>query len=285
MSEYWIHLQGVQNLADQLRHEGRTSPLIDCLTANASFLSTIASTTSMDLPSIPWSEDNSKPDQPTYDRTRNPHGLEVAYGITPSLALLMRQIVDLSKNISFYVSKGMPLPPSLVSFCDNLSDEMSQWSIDSEPLSDVFSCDSVADASTQYLLARNHVLAFAHSLRVYFHTRILPCTPSQMAQHVELVAHHLLAIESIKTQAGYDANLAATITWPGFIASCEARYGHERDNWYTWWQGMLKYRIGNILQLWNIVQQAWLLRDEEGSTEVPGWMPVLRRTGKRVLAI
>jgi arginine metabolism regulation protein II len=285
MSEYWIHLDGLELLARQLRNDGKTSTITDRLIANSSFLSTVASTTSIELPSIPWEYDTIDSSDVEEERFNVHNGLEVTYGITYSLARLMRRIVARSQNIAFYVSQDMPLPTSLIAACSKLSDDISEWSIDSEPLSELFVLDSERDCHISLQLARSHLLAFAHSLRVYYHTRILPCSSSEMSHYVEMVAHHLMTIESIKSEANYDSNVAATITWPGFIASCEAKQGSERDVWCRWWNGMLRHRIGNIPHLWNIVQKAWSLRDDEGSTEVPGWIPALRATGKRVLAI
>ncbi|EXJ82901.1 hypothetical protein A1O3_06717 [Capronia epimyces CBS 606.96] len=284
MSEYWIHLHGVNHLARQLRGQVEESSQIDRLIAISSFLATLANTTSIDLPPIPWSDDDLVVPDLSYSNSLVTDGLEFAYGITPTLANLMRRVVVLSQHISYYVSNSLKLPPRLIAACMNFSMALFQWSIDSEPLSNLL-CGTDADVDVALLLAKNHILAFAHGLRVYFHTRILPCAPSDMQHYVERVASHVMTIEDIKARAGYDFNIAATITWPGFIASCEAERGRPREVWYRWWNGMVRYRIGNIAHLWMIVQEAWRLKDEEGSTEVPAWMPVLRRSGKRILAV
>ncbi|EXJ87722.1 hypothetical protein A1O1_04647 [Capronia coronata CBS 617.96] len=284
MSEYWIHLDGVNRFARQLRSEVEESSRIDRLIAISSFLSTLANTTSINLLPIPWSDDGLVVPDLSYSNSLVTDGLEFAYGITPTLANLMRRVVVLSQHISYYVSNSLPFPPRLISACVSFSETLSQWSIDSEPLSDLLS-GTEADIDVALLLAKNHILAFAHALRVYYHTRILPCPPADMQLYVDRVASHLTTIEEIKAGAGYDSNIAATITWPGFIASCEAERGRPREVWYRWWNGMIKYRIGNIAHLWNIVQEAWRLKDEEGSAEVPAWMPVLRRSGQRILAV
>lgn len=290
MSEYWIHLDGVESLARQLRDQAQGSPNLDRLITISSFLSTLADTTSIELPSIPWTEADLDHRSLQHSSSVVGYRLEFAYGITPALAELMRRMVRLSQNISYYVSESAVFPPALISACNSLSDALSQWSIDSEPLVHLFTGPDTATSTKArrdftLQLATHHILAFAHALRVYYHTRILPCTPCEMTQFIDRVANHLTAIEEIKARAGYDSNIAATITWPGFIASCEAARGQSRDVWYRWWASMLKYRIGNMAQLWEIVQEAWALRDNEGVTEVPAWMPVLRRSGKRILAV
>lgn len=58
MSEYWIHLEGLERLARQLRKDGKTSVITDRLIAYSSFLSVVASTTSMELPPIAWEDDS-----------------------------------------------------------------------------------------------------------------------------------------------------------------------------------------------------------------------------------
>lgn len=279
MSEYWIHLEGVDRLSRQVQREAPRSAGIDRLITISSFLSTLAETTSTDLPSLPWSDGGlNSGDQ----NSGIGYGLVLTYGITPSLVNLMQRTVALSQNISYYVSRSIALPPSLILAGVSLLKAISTWSMDTEPLSDLLSGNQT---NLTLMLAEHHILAFAHGLRVYYHTRIFPCTPSEMTLHIERVASHLIEIEDIKAGAGFDSNFAATITWPGFIASCEAERGAQRDVWCRWWNAMVKYRIGNISQLWKVVQAAWALRDEQGLTEVPAWVPVLRRSGKRILAV
>lgn len=282
MSEYWIHLDGVDRVAKQLQKEAPRSLKIERLITISSFLSTVASTTSIDLPHVPWSDEQLDRPSLHYQNSDIRPGLEFTYGITPDLANFMHRTVSLSQNISYYVSKSLTFPRSLISASVHLAEDISQWSIDAEPVSSLL---SGAETDITKLLAKHHILAFAHGLRVYYHTRILPCTPSEMTQHIQLVASHLIEIEEIKARAGFASNVAATITWPGFIASCEAEQGTQREIWYRWWNRMLKYRIGSISQLWAVVQEAWALRDKEGLTEVPAWVPVLRRSGKRILAV
>ena len=107
-----------------------------------------------------------------------------------------------------------------------------------------------------------------------------------MPDLVQRVAEFLTHIEYIKAthMANVDAKVTASVTWPGFIASCEAESGHSREMWCQWWETMLQYQIGNIAHLWVIVKDAWALRDA-GCREVPAWMAVLRRTGRRIIAV
>lgn len=281
MTEFGIHLEGIDWLLRELRARTERSTNISRLIAIASFVSVLARTTLLNLPPAPWSNDSRSSDLPVDDAAES-SALELVFGITPKLVNLMQRIVELSRNISYYMSKSAALPPLLILASSEVSRALSQWSIDSEPLK---ALRSGTESGITLRIAKSHILAFAHALRVYYHTRINPCTPSEMARYVALVAEDLVELEEIKDLAGYSSNTAATIRWPAFIASCEAEPGQPRDVWYWWWNRMLKYRIGNISRLWEVVQMAWDLRDNEGFTEVPAWMPVLRRNAIQILAL
>lgn len=278
MSEYWVHLEGVNQIRRQWGNEQPSELSIRRLLTISSFLKVLSDTTSVDLSPIPWSENTVFYKLPS-EFLDNSFGLEFTYGITPTLANYLYQTTILAQHTSYFVSKDLPIPLSLLSTCFRFSTMLSSWSLDAEDLS----CISGADPTTLQL-ARIHILAFAQSLRIYYHTRVVPCTSSQLALYVEHTAQHLTEIESIKgRRVGLIADSAASITWSGFIASCEAELGH-RDIWHRWWVSMLRYRIGNIAHLWAVVQGSWALRDA-GLREVPAWMPLLRQTGQRVLAV
>lgn len=282
MSEYWVHLGGINKVVRQLSSGTQDSRINLQLVTIASFLSTLAKTTSIDLPTLPWTGEQYS------SRNRGSgigYGLEFTYGITPVLASYMERIVTLSQHISYYVTNNtLAVPPSLISSCLSLSNELSEWSIESESLSTFFS-GADTDTNITLLLAKHHIIAFADALRLYLHTRLLPCSPDEMELCVDRVASHLIEIEDLKAVAGHGFNATATIAWPGFIASCEANVGAPRQVWYRWWTYMLKYRIGNIDNLWKVVQEAWRLKDIEGFTEVPAWMPVLRCSRQHILAV
>lgn len=282
MSEYWIHLDAVHQVGSQLSSRSEDSRQIQLLITTSSFLSILATTTSVDHPTLPWTISSYDTVNP---RNQNPDircGLEFTYGITSALADFLEQIVVLSRHLAYYTTNSLEVPPSLLAACMDLSYALSAWSLDSEPLSDLLA-DTPSNATL--LLSRRHILAFAYGLRVYYHTRILPCSPKEMRMYIDRVAHELIEIEDFKTMTGHDSITETTITWPGFIASCEAESGSHRRPWYQWWEAMLKHRIGNINVLWGIVQEAWRLRDAKESIEVPAWMPVLRHRGQRILAV
>lgn len=281
MSEFWIHLQAAkqisQRLAGKVKADSRAGRLVNI----SRFLRIISDTTDWSLGAIPWRPDASGDDNDGQDMISGVgHGLEFTYGITATLASLICRITRLARHMSFYsLPSNPPAPAGLLSACEGLLEELSAWEIAQERLPSFADSDDVT-----ILIATKHILAFAQSIRIYYHTKIVPwAAPSKMASCIRTVARHLSEIESIKEDTGYNAVLTATVAWPGFIASCEAE-PEEREVWREWWARMLKYGIGNISNLWSVVNDAWSLRDS-GTNETPAWAPILRRSGKKILAI
>jgi arginine metabolism regulation protein II len=74
------------------------------------------------------------------------------------------------------------------------------------------------------------------------------------------VAQRMHAVEDIKTKSKLAASVnMAPITWPAFVASCEAI---NRDPWTSWWRRVQCYKIANIKLQWKVVQLVWRKRDE-----------------------
>lgn len=286
MSEYWIHLDGVDQVRTQWQKEGKSIIFNKRQLTIASFLKVLSNTTTVDLPSLRWSSANDTFHSFTAaNQFPDCYGLEYTYGITSTQAVFMARISALSQYISYYLSQDAPIPDGLVNACSELNTQLAAWSLDDEELPSLQGTDAVVQH-----IGGLHINAFAQGLRVHFHTRVLPCGASELAHHVQGVAESLNQIEEIKAVlgsrdlSGGSNKVTASLTWPGFIASCEAD-ANSRDPWYEWWHSMLsKYRIGNIAQLWQVVKESWSLRDS-GIREVPAWVPVLRRTGQRILAV
>ncbi|KAK9367110.1 fungal-specific transcription factor domain-containing protein [Lipomyces kononenkoae] len=274
MVEYWIHLDGCDQLQRQ-RNIGESSRQLKTI---SSFLVTLSNTTVYDLPDLPWPEDQCLSDLHNMLPANEDSSLEFNYGITSTLASMMHLTTKLSQYVSYYTSHHRPLPHTLETACRILGKHISEWSISSEPLSSINSSDLVTLS-----VAKLHILAFAHALSVYYHTRILRCEPHTMAFYVNAVAEDLQSIEVFRRSQGYRRPVSASIMWPGFIAACEAMPSQRRV-WQAWWGDMLTYRIGNIAHLWQVVQDVWAARDA-GDVETPGYIGVLRRQKKRVLAV
>ena len=275
MSEFWIHLAATKQISQRLRSKSHVGSRSERLINIASFLTIISDTTDLNLEPIPWVQQTSTLKDVVFG---DGHGLDFTYGITATLANFIHRTTQLARHICFYLLPGDSPPIELTSAAEDLWNEILSWDITQENLEVFSDCDSVT-----VLIATKHMLAFAQSIRIYFYTRVLPCPPSEMTSCIRAVAEILGEIERIKERTGYNTVLTATITWPGFIASCEAE-PDSREAWSSWWTSMLDYRIGNINDLWTVGKEAWSSRDQ-GVNETPGWAPILRRDGKRILAI
>ncbi|KAH8658438.1 fungal-specific transcription factor domain-containing protein [Xylariales sp. PMI_506] len=274
MSEFWIHLEATKNLVENLRSHAVLSSPAEHLINTSLFLRILSDSTDVNIKPVPWS--------PEQDRENiflgGGHTLEFTYGITAKLANFIRRACLLAQNVAWYKENSCSQPEDFSSSCDELLNAISSWHISEEPLTTFSRTDDVT-----ILLASKHMQAFAASIRIYFHARVIPCDSTTMQSLVQTAASHLTEIEEIKERTGYNAVRTASISWPGFIASCQADEA-SRTVWTQWWTSMLEYNIGNIHNLWSVVREAWALRDEELEDE-PAWAAVLKRQGRRILAI
>lgn len=121
-----------------------------------------------------------------------------------------------------------------------------------------------------------------------------------VASHVSHVTSHFETMETLKRSSPTSNHLKplAPITWPCFIASCEAT-PDQHVFWREWWQHMLQYRIGNIKSLWQVVEEVWKVADARHenvssdnsstsrTTEVPHviWRGLMRDRRQKIIAI
>jgi arginine metabolism regulation protein II len=247
------------------------------MTNICSFLHVISESTNWSLVPIPWEESSTAAAAampPFYEDGT----LETTYGITASLAALIFRITKLAQSIRYYNVHSIDPPPALQVACESLA-----VSIGSLPTrQDAAGIPQDCDEHVQILLME-HIDAFALGIKVYFHVSVVSCSQERLDKLVQEISCKLNMIEEQKQSTERRYAKTATILWPGFVASCEARKDH-RDLWRRWWSDMVSYGIGNIEALWNIVQESWLLRDA-GSEMSPAWLPVLRAKEKFILAV
>lgn len=274
MNEFWIHLDATKELVRRLRAQVLSGSSGEHFINISYFLRILSDSTDINILPTPWFPDTGRASPFIGDG----HTLEYTYGITAKLAGFLGRACALARNAAYYKSRDCVTPEGFMLACDELLDDLSEWHISQEPLE---SFSNTGDITT--LLASKHILAFAEGIRVYYHTRVDPCDQPAMKSLVDSIASHLTGIEDIKRRTGYDATPTATIPWPGFMASCQAK-PPARDVWVKWWTQMLDYRIGNIHGLWFVVREVWSLQDA-GVEDNPPWAAVLKRTGRKILAI
>lgn len=285
MSEFWIHLDAAEDLGLRLLDQVQLGSTAEHLINVSSFLRILSDSTDINLPLAPWPSSTRLHLYPSNESffLGGGHSLEYTYGITPRLADYLYRASLLARNAAYYHEfPRSPPPVGFYTACQQLLQDIITWHISQELLPSFSNTDNITT-----LLASKHILAFAEGIRIYYHARVNPCDKTTMKSLVQSVASHLTSIEAIKRRTGYNATPTATITWPGFVASCQAG-PEDRDIWVTWWHQMLAYRIGNIRVLWSVIQEAWALPAEVHAGRgglVPLWAIVLHRTGRRILAI
>ncbi|KAL4901683.1 hypothetical protein BDW74DRAFT_170122 [Aspergillus multicolor] len=284
MSDFWIHLDGCEQLRALLPKQGTNQLLTIC-----SFMSTLSKSTNPWLPPKPWQEheDSSVGIAKLLETSFFPpddSSLEFTYGITVTLASYMDLTICLSQHIRYYRIRDLSLPPSLEQAISTLYEALLTWSIAKEPLS------SVTEGDTEtFSLVRCHVLAFHAALVIYFYIITggggRSDSRSLMCHYNNVCVTNLISAEALKTacerQAGW--NSMAPIVWPGFIAACEAA-PEERVLWRTWWMDVQRYCIGSIAILWEVVQEVWDADENSFDLSEPKWRKVLRRNKRRVMS-
>ncbi|KAF4119431.1 hypothetical protein GMORB2_4773 [Geosmithia morbida] len=301
MDEFWIHLDATRALVRCLQHRVPPGSSGEHLVNIARFLRIISDSTDVTLAPVAWTTPSREAGFVGGGRS-----LEYTYGITARLALLLSRAGRLARSAAYYYAtptgRAAELPLAFTQACDALLADLTAWHISQETLPSFSESDDVTG-----LLAAKHIHAFAGSIQIYLYARVVspavaaatspsaawPSSASRLllGSRMTALGHavvgHLADIEAIKARTGYAADTpTATITWPGFIASCQAgRDPALRAAWTKWWRQMVGYGIGNIHDLWSVVQQAWALDESEPSELDVPWAAVLRRTGRRILAI
>lgn len=277
MDQFWTHLSASMRISELLRPAAELRPRSRSMIDICTFLHIISESTNWSPAPIAW---NSKP-YASIEGGRsfyNSRTLETTYGITVALAGLIADITRVTRSLQFYRCRATDPPLEFQTACKDLS-----RAIGSLPYSQTITESFKESDGCMQALLKDHVEAFALSIMVYYHTSVLPCSREQMDGLLQSVLDKLDSIEQQKRSREFAHTRTATITWPGFIASCEARQEH-RQSWRLWWTHMRSYGIGNIDTLWTIVQEAWNLRDI-GSVETPAWLPILRARQKFILAV
>lgn len=241
------------------------------------FLHVISESTNWSLVPIPWEATPpiSLVAAPCFYRDGT---LEITYGTTASHVELISRITNLARAIrSCEIHSISPFPEL------RMASERLAIAVESlVTIQDIAGIPEDHDEHARNLL-KQHIEAFAIGIKVYFHISVRSCGQERMDGLVHEIACKLNAIEEQKQSTGKHYAKTATIAWPGFVASCEARHD-QRDPWRRWWSGMISYGIGNIEALWGIVQESWRLRDA-GSAVTPAWLPVLETKQKFILAV
>lgn len=277
MDQFWTHLNASMRISELLRPVASDRPRSRSMINICNFLHVISESTNWSLVPIPW-EQSSTTALAAMPIFYEDGTLETTYGITAGLAEMISRITRLAQTIRYYSDHSISPPPELQIARENL-----YTAVESLPtIQKVAGIPQDCDEHVRTLLAE-HIGAFALGVKVYYHVSMGSCTQEGLQDLVQEISRKLNMIEEQKQSTERRYAKTATIMWPGFVASCEARQDH-RDLWRRWWSEMASYGIGNIEALWNIVQESWMLKDS-GSEISPAWLQVLRAKGRFILAV
>lgn len=270
-SDFRIHLRGCR----QLKRPVVDSRVIDDssrqVTSICHFLTLLARTTSTELEPPSGSVD--EPSFETQCFNSNDRGVEYMYGITPTLGNLLQSTCQLAECLSLY--QGQKVPGFVFQARENLKGELRRWSIQSENFH-LFDSEEAAMLE----IARCQARAFHSAVLIFYCRTVESDSPIEVQTEVCSVWENLTTAEDLKDLYMGGEKRIAPMSWPAFIAACEASH---RTPWVEWWTRVQDYSLGNFRRQWTVVQELWDIMDKDEG--VFNWREALKRSGKLVLPI
>lgn len=270
-SDFPIHLKGCR----QLERPGRASDSLNDSSRQVSsichFLSLLARTTAHELEHRQWTTEGPLFEQPYFhDDDTN---IQYMYGITPYLGNLLQRTCQVAEYLAFY--QGAEVPTILLEACSALKDEIFSWDIDSESFHHV-----MLEQPTMLEIIRCQALSFHSAIAIFYYRAIEDSSPVDLQQQVGAIWKNLSLAEDLKDVYSSDGKRAAPMSWPAFIAACEAI---DRQPWVEWWERVQRYSMGNFKRQWKVIQEIWNIMDLDEN--VLNWRDALKQSGKLVLPI
>lgn len=201
--------------------------------------------------------------------------VEYIYGISRATASALLKIYKLSQYLTYY--KDASYPEALMQECENLGDELCSWSIDSEEFSALG-----PERTPMSEIARAQAKAFHHAALIYYYRSVQHCNGADLHIEQQAVLAAMDEAEALKRVAPGHVATPAPITWPAFIASCEA-VGEDRDHWRDWWARIQRYGMSNYAKQQDVVLSVWAALDPP--SEMTNWRNVLSESGIRILPV
>ncbi|RGP79420.1 lysyl oxidase 2 3 4 [Fusarium longipes] len=256
--EFRVHIDAaaqLRNSRSRWKLMSRTSQQLNEVSA---FLALLSRTMSFKASPLPWSDRDEQAASSEDATIQSGVCYEYVYGIKPGIAVAINRTCRLAEHLIRAREEGeQQMPDAFLEGCEELGDMLESWRLEEERPTSISSDDDLG------LLVFTHQAKAWHSAAlIYYYTRIQGAQPADLIQEVTAVAEHMYATEDIKSRLGImkQDNPMAPITWPAFIASCNA-LRDMRQVWKTWWEGLRRYKIGNIDKQWNVIQRIWEVLD------------------------
>lgn len=266
-SDFLIHLQGCRQLrkCHESRRSKESSRQIESI---SHFLTLLGRTTSKELRHTSRI-DEWKPEAPLF-KSNDTH-VEYIYGITPTLGNLLHRTCHIVEALASCDEQN--IPEHLEYSRDVLRADLLTWSLVTD---DCHLADVEPDTSALEII-RCQARAFHSAVLIFYYRAVEHYHLIDPSQEVYTAWENLTVAEQTKDMK--HVRYAAPMSWPGFIAACEAV---DRQPWVEWWQKVQRYNLGNFRRQWEIIQEVWRLVDSSGDL---CWTDALQRCGKSVLPI
>lgn len=270
-----VHIKGATEFRKSQARRGTVGHNTQQLNEISAFFSLIESTSALHSAPSPWLNPGHCLShgalEPEYFAPMPGYCFEYQFGITPTIATAIQETCRLADHLSYHITAKETIPRGLLEACETLDQTLFSWTLDVETETYIASTDS--EMLSIFIHQAN---AWHRAALIYSSRRIHNRSLEHLQDEVALVAQHMHAIEDVKAMSNAGiASRVAPMTWPAFVASCDA-VSSERDTWREWWQRVQCYHIANYKRQWEIVQQVWHARDLEQGSEVADWIDILR---------
>lgn len=166
------------------------------------------------------------------------------------------------------------MPAFVHPVAETLKNELCSWTIESEPFSSISN-----EQGTMHEIARCQARAFHSAVLIFYH-RTIEDSPINLEPEVRVIWTNLTEAENLKDEFMGGEKRAAPMSWPAFIAACEAA---DRLPWVGWWNRVQGYRVGNFTKQWRVIQRLWEIMDTHEN--VTSWRDALKVSGELILPI
>ena len=237
------------------------------------FLSLLARTTSLKLEPPPEPTDSTRILDQAPHFNSDERSIEHIYGITPKLGNLLERTCQIAEYGTIY--QGKHVPTAFLKASEELKIELCAWDIDSEPFYSIG-----PEHGTMLEIARCQARAFHSAVLIFYYRTIEHYTEINLEEEVSFIWKNLTTAEDLKDDFMHGEKRAAPMSWPAFIASCEAT---DREAWAEWWTRVQGYRVGNFMKQWLVIQRLWNIMDTDETSK--SWVDALKRSGELILPI
>ncbi|CEI60048.1 unnamed protein product [Fusarium venenatum] len=218
--EFRLHIEAATQLRNARSRWKLMSRPSQQLNQVGTFLALLSRTMLFKPSSLPWRDSNEQATAAEDEAIQSSACYEYIYGIKPSIAVAINRACRLAEHLLRVREEGeQQIPDTLLEGCEELGDMLESWRLKEESPTPISSDDDLG-----VLIFTHQAKAWYAAALIYYYTRIQGAQPTDLIQEVTAVAEHMYAMEDIKSRLGVliQDNPMAPITWPAFVASCNA---------------------------------------------------------------